>query len=574
MTQILIKNGVVFDPINGINGEVMDIAIKNNKIVEPTEIDESKAIIIDAKSKTVMPGGIDIHSHIAGPKVNAGRLMRPEDHYLTNKPHKLPIRRAETGLTVPNVFKIGYEYARMGYTFVVEPATPPIKTRHTHEELNTIPIIDKAAFVLVDSNWIALDLISEGSRDLLAAYFAWLLSATKTLALKLVDPGSDIVWIFKGEGIDIDDQIPVYNLTPRDIIREIGNIAQLLNLPHKIHVHCNRLGYPGNYLTTLKTMGLTKDINKLSETPAIHVTHVQFTSYKGDSWANLESGGEDIAEAMKRDPYITLDLGQVIPGRPATTMTADAPFEYILYHLTRWKWANADTEVETAAGIVPYRYRKRNYVNTIQWAIGLEVALITKDPWRVIPTTDHPNAGPFMDYPIMFSWLISKKAREDFMKEVNQRALRKTVLPAIDLELTLYDLAVMTRAAPARLLGLERVKGHLGIGADADIAIYDIDPREVDISKEYEKFAKAFKRAWIVIKDGEIVVREGDIVKTIYGKTYYIEPSITSELNQELSKYLVRKFKEYYSITMDSFIIKKHELRKFVKINVNTHLKG
>jgi formylmethanofuran dehydrogenase subunit A len=574
MSEILIKNGFVYDPINGINGEILDIGVKDGKIVDPSQIDLSRALVIDAKGKIVMPGGIDIHSHIAGPKVNIGRLIRPEDHYLTNKPHKLPYRRAETGLTVPNVFRIGYDYARMGYTLVVEPATPPIKTRHTHEELNDIPIIDKAAFVLVDSNWLALDLIIEGLRELLAAYLAWLLYTTKTFALKLVDPGSDVTWVLRGRGVDVDEQIPVYNITPRDIVREIGNASQLLNLPHKMHIHCNRLGYPGNYLTTLKTIGVIKDILRMSETPVLHVTHVQFTGYKGDSWATLESGGEDIAEAAKANPYVTLDLGQVILGRPATTMTADAPFEYVLYHLTRWKWANADTEVETAAGIVPYKYKKRSYVNTIQWAIGLEVALLTGDPWRVIPTTDHPNAGPFKDYPIMFSWLISKKAREDMMKEVNQRALKKTTLPSIDVEFSLYDIAIMTRAAPAKLLGLDRFKGHLGVGADADIAIYDLNPREVDLSRDYEKFIKAFKRAWLVIKSGEIVVKEGEVVKTIYGSTYYVEPEIPSELKRDLDSFLKKKFKEYYSITLDSLLIREYELRRAVKIPITTRIKG
>jgi formylmethanofuran dehydrogenase subunit A len=521
-----------------------------------------------------MPGGIDIHSHIAGAKVNIGRLMRPEDHYLTNKPHKLPIRRAETGLTVPNVFRIGYDYARMGYTLVVEPATPPIKTRHTHEELDDIPIIDKAAFVLVDSNWLALDLIAMGSRELLATYLAWLLSTTKTYSLKLVDPGSDITWVLTGRGLDIDDQIPAYNITPRDIIREMGYAAQLLNLPHKLHIHCNRLGYPGNYLTTIKTMDMVKDIPRLSDTPVLHVTHVQFTGYKGDCWSTLESGGEDIAKILKANPYVTLDLGQVILGRPATTMTADAPFEYVLYHLTRWKWANADTEVESAAGIVPYAYKKRSYVNTIQWIIGLEIALLTRDPWRVIPTTDHPNAGPFKDYPVMFSWLISRRAREELMKEVNQRALRKAVLPSLETEFTLYDLAIMTRAAPAKLLGLDKFKGHLGIGADADIAIYDLNPKEVDPSREYEKFVKSFKRAWLVIKGGEIVVKEGEIVKTVYGKTYYAEPEVPVELKKELETFLARKFKEYYSITKDSFIIREHELRNPVKTPLETRIKG
>jgi formylmethanofuran dehydrogenase subunit A len=574
MSEILVKNGFVYDPINGINGEVVDIAVKDGKIVDPSQIDLSRALVVDARGKVVMPGGIDIHSHIAGPKVNLGRLMRPEEHYLTNRSHDLPRRRAETGLSVPNVFGIGYEYARMGYTFVVEPASPPIGSRHTHEELDDIPIIDKAAFVLVDSNWLALDLIAEGSRDLLAAYLAWLLSATKTYALKLVDPGSDVAWVLRGTGVDLDEQIPVYNITPRDIIREMGSAAQMINLPHKLHVHCNRLGYPGNYLTTLKTMEVTKDISRTSESPALHITHVQFTGYKGDSWSSLESGGEDIAKAIKVNPYVTLDLGQLIPGRSITTMTADASFEYVLYHLTRWKWANTDVEVEGAAGIVPTKYRKRSYVNTVQWVIGLEVALIARDPWRVVPTTDHPNAGLFLDYPVMFSWLVSRRAREEYMHKLNQGALKRTALPSLDTEFSLYDVAIMTRAAPARLIGLDKFKGHLGVGADADIAIYDLNPREVDLSRDYEKFINAFTRAWLVIKNGEVVVREGEVVKTIYGRTYYVEPEIPSELKKELDSFLERKFKEYYSIAPESFLIKETELRNGVKIPLSSKGRG
>ncbi|MEM3615181.1 MAG: amidohydrolase family protein, partial [Candidatus Methanomethylicia archaeon] len=79
MSQILIKNGIVYDPLNGIEGEEMCIGVKNGKIVDPLEINVNEATIIDAKGKLVLPGGIDIHSHIAGPKVNIGRLIRPED---------------------------------------------------------------------------------------------------------------------------------------------------------------------------------------------------------------------------------------------------------------------------------------------------------------------------------------------------------------------------------------------------------------------------------------------------------------------------------------------------------------
>ncbi|MFQ6079615.1 MAG: amidohydrolase family protein, partial [Thermodesulfobacteriota bacterium] len=53
----------------------MDIFIENGKIVE-----EASGEKIDASGLIVMPGGVDIHTHIAGSKVNLGRLLRPEDH--------------------------------------------------------------------------------------------------------------------------------------------------------------------------------------------------------------------------------------------------------------------------------------------------------------------------------------------------------------------------------------------------------------------------------------------------------------------------------------------------------------
>ena len=572
MTQILIKNGYVYDPLNNVKGDVMDIGVKNGKIVDPSEIDPRQAIVIDAKGKIVMPGGIDIHSHIAGPKVNTGRLIRPEDHYLTNISHRLPERRAQTGRTVPNVFKIGYGYAEMGYTFVAEPASPPLKTRHTHEELNAIPMIDKLTYIIVDSYWIVLDLIQEGDKDRLAAFLGWLLYTTKGYALKLVDPCSDVAWILGKKGLDLNEQVPGYNITPRDVIKAVGEASQILNLPHPIHVHCNKLGHPGNYAITINTMDLAKDFAKKEEV-SMHITHVQFTGYKGDSWTTLESGGEDIAKTLNKTIYVSLDMGQIIPGAPATTMTGDAPFEYILYHLTRWKWCFADVEAEGAAGIVPYKYRKKNYVNTIQWAIGLEVMLLAKNLWRVYLTTDHPNGGPFTEYPKVISWLVSKKAREDMMKEMSQRALKKTALPAIDRELTLYDIAIITRASPAKLLGIEKEKGHLGIGADADIAIYDLDPTKADISKDYEKVIRAFRRAYYTIKDGEIIVKEGEIVKTVYGKTYYVNPEIPEDLRKDIEKYTKEKFKQYYSVSLDRYIIDVSELKKPKEIKVKTMLR-
>jgi formylmethanofuran dehydrogenase subunit A len=428
-------------------------------------------------------------------------------------------------------------------------------------------------YILVDSNWIALDLVERGDLEALAAYYAWLLESTKGYALKLVDPGSDVAWLYGKMGLDLDDYIPGYSITPRDLIETVGKISEYLNLPHQIHVHCNRLGYPGNYVTTLETMKLAEKYT-VGEEPGLHITHVQFTGYKGDNWSDLRSGGEDIAKTMNRNRCVTLDLGQVIPGFKALTMTADAPFEFVLYHLTKGKWSFADVEAETASGIVPYEYKKKNYVNTIQWLIGLEVLLLTKDIWRIYVSTDHPNAGPFTAYPKVFSWLMSARAREEVINEMNRRAIARSALPSVDRELTLYDIAVLTRASPAKTLGLDDFKGHLGIGAQADIAIYDIDPSRVDLSRDHDLVAERLRRAKYTIKDGEIVVKDGDVVASTYGYTYYAKAEISEDILEGVREMVKEKFKEYYSVTYRNFIVHENEIRNPRAVTVKPSIGG
>ena len=71
----------------------------------------------------------------------------------------------------------------------------------------------------------------------------------------------------------------------------------------------------------------------------------------------------------------------------------------------------------------------------------------------------------------------------------------------------------MTRAAPARLLGLHD-RGQLGIGAAADIAVY----RE-DADRE-----AMFSTPEFVFKDGVQVARAGRITALPVGGTHFVEP--------------------------------------------------
>lgn len=112
MSELLIKNGHVFDVVSGVKGDKTDIAIKDGKIVEKVS---SKAKTIDASGKTVMAGALDIHAHIAGPKVNVGRWLRPEDKIYRGEMRGGIVKettRMEQGFSIPSVFRTGYSYPK------------------------------------------------------------------------------------------------------------------------------------------------------------------------------------------------------------------------------------------------------------------------------------------------------------------------------------------------------------------------------------------------------------------------------------------------------------------------------
>ena len=560
--ELLIRNAVVYDPLNGVDGERMDLAVRDGKIAE--SVDESQAKVLDASGMIMMPGGVDIHSHIAGPKVNKGRELRPEDH-LRRVERKTRLTRSGVGYSVPTTFATGYWYARMGYTTVMEPATAPLETRHTHEELNDTPIVDKACFPLMGSNWFIMDYLKNDEIEECAAYVAWLLQAVKGYAIKLVSPGSVESWGWGRGLMGIDEPVPHFDITPKEIVRGLCRVNNLLKLPSPIHVHCNALGSPGNYRVTLETMKCLEDLAK-GDRPAIHIVHIQFNAFTGSSWGNLSSGAKRLARYINKHSHVTADLGQVI-FTDTTTMTADGPWQYTLHNLSGNRWVNHDVEAETGGGIVPYEYKRRNYVNAVQWTIGLEFALQVKDPWKICLTTDHPNGGPFTEYPRIMTWLLSREAREATMKRINKRARRKSILKSLDREYSLYELAVVTRAAPARILGL-RDKGHLGVGADADISLYRIVPSEMDLSKDYRKVRRALRRAAYTIKEGEIVARDGEIVGVSEGRTFWIEAKVPEDLHNEVWSDLMERFESYYTVRLENYPIGEEYLKRSAPMEI------
>ncbi|WP_423414719.1 formylmethanofuran dehydrogenase subunit A [Hyphomicrobium sp. B1] len=534
---IKLTGGKVYDPANGVDGEVRDIFIEDGRIVSP-DPNAKVAHEYALHGRVIMAGGIDPHSHIGGGKMTIARMMLPEDH-MHDTVARTDLTRAGVGHAVPSTMLTGYRYAEMGYTAAFEPAMLPANARQAHMEMADTSIIDKGAFVMLGSDDFFLRQVA-GKKDFSAIkdYIAWTMHAAQAIAVKVVNPGGISAFKFNQRKLDLNEKHVYYGVTPRDIIVTLARGLKELGVVHPLHVHGCNLGVPGGYETTLETI-------KGAEGLPIHLTHIQFHSYGTEGDLKFSSAAAPIAEAINDNPNVSCDVGQVMFGQTCTA-SGDSMRQFVTSRsASPKKWVVMDIECDAGCGVVPFKYRDKSFVNALQWAIGLELFLLVNDPWRLFLTTDHPNGGPFTWYPHLIRLLMDKAFRNDMMQKINPDALKYSTLASLDREYSLYEIAIMTRAGPARSLGLKD-RGHLGIGAWADITVYDDNPdREA-----------MFTTPELLFKNGELIVRNGKIIKVVNGATHVARPSYDPSIEKSLKPY----FEDYHTIRMDNFRLSDDEI--------------
>ena len=532
--RLRITGGAVHDPANGVDGEIRDVCVEDGRIVADLP---PGAPTLDARGMVIMPGGVDIHSHFASSSCNHARRLIPDEHAADPMPAPMladgePPGRSGTGGTVPSTFTTGYRYAGLGYTTAFDAAVAPLTARHSHSELDDTPCVDGGIFVLMGNDEYLLRQIEAGERGRARDYAAWLLGATGGYAVKIVNPGGVEAWKTGQRNVTgIDDQVSGRAITPRAILETLTDAANGLRLPHPVHIHCNNLGVAGNVATTLASMQAVAGRRA-------HFTHLQFHSYGGGGGQPWSSAAATIMEYVNGHAEVSVDVGQVMFGS-ATTITADAPVEYLLYKSSGRRWTNIDVELETGCGIVPLSYKDKAAVSALQWAVGLELFLLSTDPWRVVLSTDHPNGGSFLAYPALIQLLMDRSVRDEQLKRVNPKLIAGSALAdGLAREFTLNEIAIITRAGPARLLGLTH-KGHLGVGADADVTIYSRDP----------DLATMFSTPRYVIKGGTLIVEEGHLRRAPAGRRLRVAPGYDDAVLPDLR----RHFDRYATVAFDNY---------------------
>jgi formylmethanofuran dehydrogenase subunit A len=128
--------------------------------------------------------------------------------------------------------------------------------------------------------------------------------------------------------------------------------------------------------------------------------------------------------------------------------------------------------------------------------------------------------GPVEHFPDFYSWLGDPEARPEFWGEEAQSR-----------RYSFYDWVWATRTLPARLLGLAD-RGHLGPGARADIALFDLP------SGSEDHWPRQVRGCRTLIKAGAVVVEHGNLVRaevpkaTWYRRTGASPTALVDELCQ------------------------------------------
>ena len=554
MTNLLVKNGFVFDPFNNIEGEKKDILIEDGKVVDKfgssSDIKE-----IDAKGKTVIPAALEIHAHVASQQLNWVRLLGSNNQ---------EFRNLWKGLTLTNIAK---DYISNGYTFILEANVFPSLTKQTIFDLQRLPVLDKA-FLLNTSNLWALELefqkemIEEG-----AVLLSNLLEKVKGFGLKAYNPFEAEYWNWKVVRKNLTEKGRLFNFTPMDVYEKLARFVEHLGLPHSVHAHIEGYESPSskeNLLATLdkvKSLGLKpnpKNDFEIRRSQIFHLAHA--SSY------NVDGDNSELIKFYNENQDFDMDLGFIGFNTINPLITSDRHLINKLISSTESKkLIRASVESEGDSFATLRKFSKKKKEDCLMWANAIDLAL-NISPWQLQFSVNYPNYADITNLPEIASWLISNEARQQLIKDIDMNFLKDNTLISNEKVLTFNEFVILTRSSPAKSLGIGSIKGNLGIGADGDINILNLNLNDTDISRDYEKFKSVLGNIEYVIKAGEIIKNQEKINLDRSGEILWASGKPEKEDTKSILKKKEDFYQKYYSNFYNSYTTTINEkiLRKIV----------
>lgn len=547
MDKLIVRNGVVFDPLNKIEAEVKDILMQKGVIVDKFS-NNSGIKEIDAKGKTVIPSAVDIHVHVASQQVNYARLLGSEN---------IEFQKAWHGLTLENIAK---NYISNGYTFILEANVFPSLARQTIFDFKQLPVLDKAMLLNISNFWPLELEFQRGKIENISVFLSDLLLKTKGFGLKVYNPFECENFNFNSLRDDLNKQGRLYNFSAMDVYENVTKSVEYLGLPHSVHAHIE--GYEqeqgkNNLLTVLRKI---KSLNlEPSPKTSFDLKRSQIFHLAHGSAYNIDGDNIELIKFMNENQTFDLDLGFVgfNPINPLITSDRRLIASILQSEENKnfKKIIRSAVEFEGDFFSTLRSFNKKKYKDCILWANAIELALDINNKWQLQLTVNFPNYASINDLPEIATWLMSNTARNNFMKDMNKDFLNKNSLKSNDKTLTFNEFVIISRASPALSLGLGNIKGNLGPGADADINILNVNLEEIDFTNDYSKLKNALSNIEHVIKAGDIIKNQDIIDLNPQGKIFWCEGK--TDIKEKTTIFLKKKefYQKYSSMFYDSYKI-------------------
>ena len=119
----------------------------------------------------------------------------------------------------------------------------------------------------------------------------------------------------------------------------------------------------------------------------------------------------------------------------------------------------------------------------------------------------------------------------DCASQINGKSFEISHLKDIKREYTLNDIAIMTRSAPADILGLND-RGSLAPGHIADISIYNPN----------YKIDKMFRKPVFVFKNGFEIVKNGIVQNYVKTQTQALKLAYDNNITKYVNKWISKKY--------------------------------
>jgi len=350
-----------------------------------------------------------------------------------------------------------------------------------------------------------------------------------------------------------------------DVYEKLARFVEHLGLPHSIHAHIE--GYESLFskenlfatLNKVKSLGLKpnpKNDLEIKRSQIFHLAHA--SSY------NIDGDNSEMIKFYNENQDFDMDLGFIGFNAINPLITSDRHLISKLTNSTESKKIiRSSVESEGDSFATLRKFSKKKKEDCLMWANAIDLAL-NISPWQLQFSVNYPNYANISNLPEIASWLMSDDARTQFMKNFDTSFLKDNTLINNDKGLTFNEFIIITRSSPAKSLGIGSIKGNLGLGADGDLNILNLNLNDTDISRDYKKFKSALSNIEYVIKAGEIIKNHEKINLDSSGKILWASGKPEKEDTKSILAKKEAFYQKYYSNFYDSYTIttNKEILRK------------